>query len=92
MSKTIIQKPNNTATTRAKLPTPARWALTSLSLSMLMPSLDTSIANAGLPTLAQSFNTKLGDKGFRAIYDLNKDNLINGLDLNILSGFYGQTC
>jgi EmrB/QacA subfamily drug resistance transporter len=32
-----------------------RWALTSLSLSMLMPSLDTSIANAGLPTLAQAF-------------------------------------
>src|ERR1700750_76994 len=36
--------------------TPApRWALASLSLSMLMPSLDTSIANAGLPTLAQAF-------------------------------------
>jgi EmrB/QacA subfamily drug resistance transporter len=32
-----------------------RWALASLSLSMLMPSLDTSIANAGLPTLAQAF-------------------------------------
>lgn len=32
-----------------------RWALASLSLSILMPSLDTSIANAGLPTLAQAF-------------------------------------
>ena len=32
-----------------------RWALTSLSLSMLMPSLDTSIANAGLPALAHAF-------------------------------------
>ncbi|MGN6775799.1 MFS transporter [Rhizobium sp.] len=32
-----------------------RWALVSLSLSMLMPSLDTSIANVGLPTLAQAF-------------------------------------
>jgi len=32
-----------------------RWILTSLSLTMLMPSLDTSIANAGLPTLAQAF-------------------------------------
>lgn len=31
------------------------WALASLSLSMLMPSLDTSIANAGLPTLARAF-------------------------------------
>jgi EmrB/QacA subfamily drug resistance transporter len=37
-------------------PTPSvRWALASLSLSMLMPSLDTSIANVGLPTLAQAF-------------------------------------
>ncbi|MHB2242905.1 MFS transporter [Pseudomonas monsensis] len=34
----------------------ARWALTSLALSMLMPSLDTSIANAGLPTLAAAFD------------------------------------
>jgi EmrB/QacA subfamily drug resistance transporter len=33
-----------------------RWALTSLSLSMLLPSLGTSIANVGLPTLAQAFN------------------------------------
>ena len=33
----------------------ARWALAGLSLSMLMASLDTSIANAGLPTLAQAF-------------------------------------
>lgn len=33
----------------------ARWALASLCLTMLMPSLDTSIANAGLPTLARAF-------------------------------------
>ncbi|RYG24097.1 MFS transporter [bacterium] len=33
----------------------ARWALAGLSLSMLMASLDTSIANAGLPTLARAF-------------------------------------
>ena len=32
-----------------------RWALASLSLSTLMPSLDTSIANVGLPTLARAF-------------------------------------
>jgi MFS family permease len=32
-----------------------RWALAGLSLSMLMPSLDTSIANVGLPTLAEAF-------------------------------------
>jgi EmrB/QacA subfamily drug resistance transporter len=33
-----------------------RWALASLSLPMLISSLDTSIANAGLPTFAQAFN------------------------------------
>ncbi|HET9237971.1 MAG TPA: MFS transporter [Oligoflexus sp.] len=32
------------------------WPLATLSLSMLMPSLETSIANAGLPTLAQAFD------------------------------------
>jgi EmrB/QacA subfamily drug resistance transporter len=32
-----------------------RWALASLSLSMLMPSLDTSIANVGLPALSRAF-------------------------------------
>lgn len=31
------------------------WALGSLCLSMLLPSLDTSIANAGLPSLASAF-------------------------------------
>lgn len=34
----------------------ARWALASLALAMLMPSLDTSIANAGLPQLALAFD------------------------------------
>ena len=41
--------------TDAVKPIAARWALAGLSLSMLMPSLDTSIANAGLPALAQAF-------------------------------------
>lgn len=39
----------------ADLTPSVRWALASLSLSMLMPSLDTSIANVGLPTLAHAF-------------------------------------
>ena len=34
---------------------PIRWILASLSLSMLLSSLGTSIANVGLPTLAQVF-------------------------------------
>ncbi len=33
-----------------------RWALAGLSLSMLLSSLGTSIANVALPTLAQAFN------------------------------------
>jgi EmrB/QacA subfamily drug resistance transporter len=34
---------------------PARWAMAALCLSMLMPSLDTSIANVNLPVLAHAF-------------------------------------
>src|SRR5688500_5097048 len=34
---------------------PARWVLLCLSLCMLLPSLGTSIANVGLPTLASAF-------------------------------------
>jgi EmrB/QacA subfamily drug resistance transporter len=34
----------------------ARWALASLSLSMLLSSLGTSIANVGLPALAEAFS------------------------------------
>lgn len=37
------------------LTTSGRWALAGLSLSMLMSSLDTSIVNVGLPTLAETF-------------------------------------
>ncbi|HEY5958347.1 MAG TPA: hypothetical protein VIV60_17405, partial [Polyangiaceae bacterium] len=43
----------------AESPAPStsmRWALAGLSLTMLMPSLDTSIVNAGLPTMAHAFN------------------------------------
>ncbi|NMM07494.1 MFS transporter [Polaromonas sp.] len=40
----------------AQRTSPVRWALASLSLSMLLSSLGTSIANVGLPTLAQAFD------------------------------------
>ncbi|MDB5578062.1 MAG: transporter [Bradyrhizobium sp.] len=39
----------------------ARWALGSLSLTMLLSSLGTSIANVGLPTLARAFNASFQD-------------------------------
>ncbi|CCV07728.1 Major facilitator superfamily MFS_1 [Mesorhizobium metallidurans STM 2683] len=38
-----------------------RWALAGLSLSMLLSSLGTSIANVGLPNLAQAFNASFQD-------------------------------
>jgi EmrB/QacA subfamily drug resistance transporter len=40
----------------ARLTPSVWWALASLSLSMLLSSLGTSIANVGLPTLAQAFH------------------------------------
>ncbi|HET7865847.1 MAG TPA: MFS transporter [Burkholderiaceae bacterium] len=40
----------------ASRPPSVRWALTGLSLSMLLSSLGISIANVGLPTLAQAFS------------------------------------
>jgi MFS family permease len=39
----------------------AVWGLAGLSLSMLLSSLGTSIANIGLPTLAQAFNATFQD-------------------------------
>lgn len=60
MSKSIIAKRNAAVAGRenknAALPRPVRWVLAGLSLSMLLSSLGTSIANVGLPTLAQAFN------------------------------------
>ena len=41
---------------RAQQTPSTRWTLASLSLSMLLSSLGTSIANVGLPTLAEVFN------------------------------------
>jgi EmrB/QacA subfamily drug resistance transporter len=55
MSNLVIESRVDAASGAAKPAPSARWALASLSLSMLMPSLDTSIANAGLPTLARAF-------------------------------------
>nr|WP_295774042.1 MFS transporter [Rhodoferax sp.] len=59
MLKTSIAGPTAAASVNAapQGTVPAiRWALASLSLSMLLSSLGTSIANVGLPTLAHAFN------------------------------------
>ncbi|WP_205926070.1 MFS transporter [Rhizobium sp. P38BS-XIX] len=57
----IIEKPDGTTSANVKNTSSVRWALASLSLSMLMPSLDTSIANVGLPTLARAFDASFQD-------------------------------
>jgi EmrB/QacA subfamily drug resistance transporter len=54
--KPIIAGRDEAAAGRAERAPSARWALASLSLSMLLSSLGTSIANVGLPTLAQAFD------------------------------------
>lgn len=54
--KPITAKPAHAGNNSATPATPARWALASLSLAMLLSALGTSIANVGLPTLMQAFN------------------------------------
>jgi EmrB/QacA subfamily drug resistance transporter len=53
--KSFIAKSEQIVIDRGQAP-PVLWALVSLSLSMLLSSLGTSIANVGLPTLARAFN------------------------------------
>ncbi len=53
--KPIITQQYGAVAGSAEWTSSSRWALVSLSLSMLLSSLDTSIANVALPTLAQAF-------------------------------------
>lgn len=53
--KSIIAERDALVAGRAERTRSARWALASLSLSMLLSSLGASIANVALPTLAQAF-------------------------------------
>lgn len=55
MMKPIITQQDGAVAGSAEWTSSSRWALVSLSLSMLLSSLDTSIANVALPTLAQVF-------------------------------------
>ncbi len=54
--KPIIAEPDDAATGSAEEAGSVRWALASLSLAMLLAALGTSIANVGLPALAQAFD------------------------------------
>jgi EmrB/QacA subfamily drug resistance transporter len=53
--KEAIMNSNSLPDRTAAHSSPKRWVLVGLSLSMLLSSLGTSIANVGLPTLAQAF-------------------------------------
>jgi MFS family permease len=62
-----------------------RWALAGLSLSMLMPSLDTSIANVGLPTLAEAFHAS-----FQAVQWIVLAYLVAVTSLIVVAGRLGD--
>ncbi len=53
--KSIVEVPADLVAVGTEGASKVRWALASLSLSMLLSSLGTSIANVGLPTLAVAF-------------------------------------
>ncbi len=56
MLKTSIEERDEVVEGSAQHTPSVRWTLAGLSLSMLLSSLGTSIANVGLPTLQQAFN------------------------------------
>jgi len=56
MSKPVFAVRDEAAARSGERAASVRWRLASLSLSMLLSSLGTSIANVGLPTLARAFN------------------------------------
>ena len=56
MLKPTIAGRDEAVAGRAERTPSVRWVLASLSLSMLLSSLGTSIANVGLPTFVQAFN------------------------------------
>jgi EmrB/QacA subfamily drug resistance transporter len=61
MLKAIIAGRDETLAGGAEGAPSVRWVLAGLSLAMLLSSLGTSIANVGLPTLAQAFNASFQD-------------------------------
>src|SRR5438067_2018780 len=56
MSNSMTAEPIEAGAETAQRTPSVRWVLVSLSLSMLLSSLGTSIANVGLPTLAHAFD------------------------------------
>jgi EmrB/QacA subfamily drug resistance transporter len=60
-TKSMIGRQNSTFATGVEAEPSVRWTLTGLSLSMLLSSLGTSIANVALPTLAEAFAASFQD-------------------------------
>src|SRR5215468_6660065 len=58
---TLTEGRDSPVAARADMTPAVGWALTTLSLSMLLSSLGTSIANVALPTLAQAFAASFQD-------------------------------
>ncbi|MFJ7792550.1 MFS transporter [Pseudomonas sp. NPDC096950] len=56
-----MTSPDHTLVASARRTPSVHWVLASLSLSMLLSSLGTSIANVGLPALAQAFGASFQD-------------------------------
>jgi MFS family permease len=61
MSTPIIAGRDEAVALSAQWTPSVRWALASLSLSMLQSSLGTSIANVGLPAFASAFSASFQD-------------------------------
>src|SRR5262249_6891861 len=61
MVKVVVEERGAAGAGHAELAPSVRWALASLSLSMLLSSLGISIANVALPILAQAFSAAFQD-------------------------------
>jgi EmrB/QacA subfamily drug resistance transporter len=61
MAMATLEERDRERAVPAELTPTVRWALASLSLAMLLSSLGTSIANVGLPTMAEAFNASFQD-------------------------------
>src|SRR5262245_23458484 len=57
----MTEGPDDAVVAGGEIVPAARWGLVSLSLSMLLSSLGTSIANVALPALADAFNASFQD-------------------------------
>lgn len=53
---------------------------------------DGTVTILDITLIANANGTKVGDPKFNKVYDLNGDGVISQLDIDIVSGFFGQKC